>query len=122
MSEVIFKNTRGEYRVGDCVYAVTSGYGHSINIMDAVITGITPSGGLKIEAEHDVHTWVNAETGAEYNWQTDGPIKKHYGEYRSPDKYFIAKDDVKFVVRVTKEIKKHTLQLNRVMPRAATNG
>ena len=51
MSEVIFKNEHGEYRVGDRVAFVTTGYNHSVTFGKATIRGITEGGCLQLDVD-----------------------------------------------------------------------
>lgn len=113
MSEVIFKNEFGEYKVGDAVYAVAQGYGHTPNIYAGTILGITENGRLQINVKHESYTWVEQSTGREYDWQTDGRIvwnKNMVDEMHTDCDQVFVKNHFTFE-------KKHTLYLNRVMPR-----
>lgn len=112
MSEVIFKNEHGEYRVGDRVAFVTTGYGHSVTFGKATIRGIAEGGGLQLDVDDQREDWVSADTGELYDWGVDGWLKRINGR----DEIATAgKTGRKFVVKKTPFIRKTTLQLNRVM-------
>lgn len=112
MSEVIFKNEHGEYRVGDRVAFVTTGYGHSVTFGKATIRGIAEGGGLQLDVDDEHREWVSADTGELYDWGVDGYLKK----INWHDEIATAgKTGRKFVIKKTPFIRKTTLQLNRVM-------
>ena len=110
MSEVIFKNEHGEYRVGDRVAFVTTGYGHSVTFGKATIRGITDAGGLQLDVDDERRDWVSADTGELYDWDVDGYLKKNnWGDETA------TAGGRTFVIKTTPYIRKTTLQLNRVM-------
>ena len=112
MSEVIFKNEHGEYRVGDRVAFVTTGYNHSVTFGKATIRGITDGGGLQLDVEDHHRDWVSADTGKLYDWAVDGYLKKINWQ----DEIATAgKTGRTFVIKTTPYVRKTTLQLNRVM-------
>lgn len=112
MSEVIFKNEHGEYRVGDRVAFVTTGYNHSVTFGKATIRGIAEGGGLQLDVDDERREWVSADTGKLYDWAVDGYLKKinWYDETATA-----GKSGRTFVIKKTPYIRKTTLQLNRVM-------
>lgn len=112
MSEVIFKNEHGEYRVGDRVAFVTTGYGHSVTFGKATIRGITEGGCLQLDVDDEHIDWVSADTGEPYDWEVDGWLKRNNlrDEIATSGKTGRA-----FVIKKTPYIRKTTLQLNRVM-------
>lgn len=112
MSEVIFKNEHGEYRVGDRVAFVTTGYGHSVTFGKATIRGITDGGGLQLDVEDHHRDWVSADTGKLYDWAVDGYLKKINWHDETAT---AGKSGRTFVIKKTPYIRKTTLQLNRVM-------
>ena len=112
MSEVIFKNEHGEYRVGDRVAFVTTGYGHSVTFGKATIRGITDGGGLQLDVDDERRDWVSADTGKLYDWEVDGNLKKISWRDETATS---TKTGRTFVIKVTPYIRKTTLQLNRVM-------
>ena len=110
MSEVIFKNEHGEYRVGDRVAFVTTGYGHSVTFGKATIRGITDGGCLQLDVDVERRDWVSADTGKLYDWAVDGYLKKNnWGDETA------TAGGRAFVIKTTPYIRKTTLQLNRVM-------
>ena len=112
MSEVIFKNEHGEYRVGDRVAFVTTGYGHSVTFGKATIRGITDAGGLQLDVDDQRREWVSADTGEPYDWGVEGYLKRtDWGDETGTS----AKTGRTFVIKTTPYIRKTTLQLNRVM-------
>lgn len=112
MSEVIFKNEHGEYRVGDRVAFVTTGYGHSVTFGKATIRGITEGGCLRLDVDDQRRDWVSADTGELYDWAVDGYLKKIFV---CDETATSGKTGRAFVIKVTPYIRKTTLQLNRVM-------
>ena len=112
MSEVIFKNEHGEYRVGDRVAFVTTGYNHSVTFGKATIRGITDGGGLQLDVEDHHRDWVSADTGKLYDWAVDGYLKKINWHDETAT---AGKSGRTFVIKKTPYIRKTTLQLNRVM-------
>ena len=113
MSEVIYKNEFGEYKVGDKVFAVTSGYGNNVNIFKGVILGITKSKCLLVKGFHTTKYFKEKETGAPYSYDKHGWAKE-----RLQDGGFISHTGFTMVAHYNPYEEKHTLQLNRVMPRA----
>ncbi len=112
MSEVIFKNEHGEYRVGDRVAFVTTGYGHSVTFGKATIRGITEGGCLQLDVDDQRRDWVSADTGEMYDWDVDGYLTKiNWGDETAT----AGKTGRTFVIKKTPYIRKTTLQLNRVM-------
>lgn len=112
MSEVIFKNEHGEYRVGDRVAFVTTGYGHSVTFGKASIRGITEGGCLQLDVDDQHRGWVSADTGKPYDWDVDGYLKKINWHDETAT---AGKSGRTFVIKKTPYIRKTTLQLNRVM-------
>ena len=112
MSEVIFKNEHGEYRVGDRVAFVTTGYNHSVTFGKATIRGITEGGCLQLDVDDKRCDWVSADTGKLYDWEVDGYLKKINWRDETATS---GKTGRTFVIKVTPYIRKTTLQLNRVM-------
>ena len=112
MSEVIFKNEHGEYRVGDRVAFVTTGYNHSVTFGKATIRGITEGGCLQLDVEDHHRDWVSADTGKLYDWAVDGYLKKINWHDETAT---AGKTGRTFVIKKTPYIRKTTLQLNRVM-------
>lgn len=112
MSDVIFKNEHGEYRVGDRVAFVTTGYGHSVTFGKATIRGITEGGCLQLDVDDQQRDWVSADTGKPYDWAVDGFLKRINC---SDETGTSAKTGRVFVIKKTPYIRKTTLQLNRVM-------
>lgn len=112
MSEVIFKNEHGEYRVGDRVAFVTTGYNHSVTFGKATIRGITEGGCLQLDVDDRRCDWVSADTGELYNWEVDGYLKKiNWRDVTATS----GKTGRAFVIKATPYIRKTTLQLNRVV-------
>jgi plastocyanin len=112
MSEVIFKNEHGEYRVGDRVAFVTTGYGHSVTFGKASIRGITEGGCLQLDVDDEHQEWVSADTAKPYDWEVDGWLKRING---GDEIATAGKTGRTFVIKKTPFIRKTTLQLNRVM-------
>ena len=112
MSEVIFKNEHGEYRVGDRVAFVTTGYNHSVTFGKATIRGITEGGCLQLDVDDARRDWVSADTGKLYDWAVDGYLKKNTWHDETAT---AGKSGRTFVIKKTPYIRKTTLQLNRVM-------
>ena len=112
MSEVIFKNEQGEYRVGDRVAFVTTGYCHRVKFGTATIRGITDSGCLRLDVDDMRSDWVSADTGKLYDSEVDGYLKNiNWGDETATS----GKTGRAFVIKTTPYIRKTTLQLNRVM-------
>ena len=112
MSEVIFKNEHGEYRVGDRVAFVTTGYNHSVTFGKATIRGITEGGCLQLDVDDQRRDWVDKDTGKLYDWEVDGYLKKIN---RADGTATAGKTGRALVIKTTPYIRKTTLQLNRVM-------
>ena len=112
MSEVIFKNEHGEYRVGDRVAFVTTGYNRSVKFGKATIRGITESGRLQLDVDDRRREWVDKDTGKLFDWGVDGTLMNtRWGDETATS----AKSGRTFVIKTTPYIRKTTLQLNRVM-------
>ncbi len=112
IAEVIFKNEHGEYRVGDRVAFVTTGYSHSVTFGKATIRGITDRGGLQLDVDDEHIDWVSVDTGEPYDWEVDGWLKRNNLRDETAT---AGKTGRTFVIKVTPYIRKTTLQLNRVM-------
>lgn len=111
MSEVIFKNEFGEYKVGDTVYAVAQGYGHTPNIYEGVILGIK-NGRLKLEVT-ELYTQLMCGD-ATY----DSSLHGRRATYGTPASEGFETDTGKWVRCESRSYKrKTTIYANRVMPR-----
>lgn len=112
MSEVIFKNEHGEYRVGDRVAFVATCHNHSVTFGKATIRGITEGGCLQLDVDDQRRDWVSADTGELHDWDVDGYFKKINWKDGTATS---GKTGRAFVIKKTPYVRKTTLQLNRVV-------
>ena len=113
MSEVLFKNEGGEYRAGDKVFYVTSGYGHKINYGIGTFVGVTPNKGVQLLVTATKSHW-EAVDGLPYSYNDDGypTWNSQHGENHRYVSY-ATKRELKRVQTVYE--RKTTLQCNRIM-------